>query len=443
MTRAPLVVLSRRLRRAPWGVTPLLALAAVLALLAGCAYQPGGDQLAWLRGDQLWVANPDGSAPRQLAPHQVAGYAWSPDHHELVFRYGPAVNPPPAGAVWSAPETASDLAVVSVSGGQPTQITPDSAGLARSDAWWDPQGNRLLYREYGSGVALAPIYFDSQNDQPIGIARKVVLDAATLPTLAPDGQRVAVIDASGAVLVGSPAQSGKALASGALLTLPGTTNPARLLWRPRHNALLSFSASDAQGATTLRLLDLGSGAATFIASLAGVRDAAFSPDGATLLIQVSDGFVIWPLDQTTPRSAIVERDPLAQAYWSPDSRWLLIEDSAGLRLYSGASHWNVQASLNLATPLAAPATSATTPWRPATANPWSPDGASFVFASGPAAWLSHGQTALRASPAGIYVVRIAASGPAASPTLIASGNVSAPSWGYSDPSTVLLTPAVG
>lgn len=441
MARAPFSFSSRHhgAGRARRVFAPLLALAAVCALLAGCAFQPGGEQIAWQRGDQLWVANPDGSAARQLAPNQVAGYAWSPDHRELVFRYAKSVASLPAGAPWAAPETVSELAVVSNSGGQPTQITP-GGGLTRSDAWWDPQGNRLLYREYGGGAALAPIYFDSQNDQPIGIARKVILDAASMPTLAPDGQRVAVINAGGDILVGAPAQTGKVVARGAALTLPGSDRPARLLWRPGHNALVYFTASDAPNATTLRLLDLDSGASSFIISVSGVRDAAFSPDGATLLIQISDGMLIWPLDQRVPRASILESDSVAQTYWSPDSRWLLVEDDEGLRLYSAASHWNAQAALTFVTPLGAPVISATTPWRPATANPWSPDGASFVFASGPAAWMSQGSVSLRPSPAGIYVERVSASGPDASPTLIASGNVSAPSWGYSDPSTVLLMP---
>src|SRR5579859_4475779 len=76
----------RGVKRAPhWkpGLAPLLALALLSALLAGCAIHPGGEQIAWQVGDQLWVANPDGSSARQIAPHEVAGYAWSPDHHEL------------------------------------------------------------------------------------------------------------------------------------------------------------------------------------------------------------------------------------------------------------------------------------------------------------------------------------------------------------------------
>ncbi|HEX9038559.1 MAG TPA: hypothetical protein VF808_16365 [Ktedonobacterales bacterium] len=434
MARAPLAF-------PPRALAPLLALAAVCALLAGCAFNPGGDQLAWQRGDQLWVANPDGSGARDIAPGFTSGYAWSPDHHELVFRFGKSASPPPAGATWAAPETPSDLAVVSISGGQSTQITPDGAGLFRSDAWWDPQGNRLLYREYGAGAPLAAVYFDSQNDQPVGIARKVILDSADLPTLAPDGQRVAVIDPNGNVLIGAPSQTGKIIARGAALTLPGSDRPARLLWRPGHDALVYPAAGDQPNTTTLRLLDLASGRATTLTTISGLLDASFSPDGASLLLHTNDGLLLWSLARGAPETAITDSDPLLQAWWSPDSRWLLMADSAGLRLYSAASAWRVQASLTLAMPLTEPATGGISAWRPATANPWRADGSAFVFASGPAQWAGGSAATLDPSPAGVYVERLSASGPSGGPALIASGDVSAPSWGYSDPSTVLLLPA--
>ncbi len=419
----------------------LLALAVLSALLAGCAFHPGGQQIAWQAGDQLWVANPDGSNPRQIAPREVAGYAWSPDHHELSFRYGAAANPPAAGATWAAQETPSEIAIVSISGGQPTQITPDGGGLVRSDAWWDPSGNRLLYREYGAGAALGAVYFDSQNDQPVGIARKVVLNAASLPTLSPDGMRVAVIDPSGAVRVGPPAQTGTIVARGAALTLPGTGRPARLLWRPGHDQLVYPTAGDGADATTLRLLDLASKKDIAITSLTGLRDAAFSPDGSLLLLDTTSSMLLWPVSGQAPRGVIQESDPLAQAWWSPNGSWLLVADSAGLRLYSAASGWRLQATLTYTTPLTAPTISATTPWRPATANPWNPDGSAFVFASGPAQWQGVSLATPRAGPAGIYVERMGANGPSGAPALIASGDVTAPSWGYSDPSTVLLVAA--
>lgn len=422
-----------------------LALLGALALsaLAGCGFHPGGDQIAYLSGDQLWVANPDGSDPRQLTPRQTISFSWSPDHHELVFRYGASVgSPPPPGATWAAPESVSELAVTSISGGSPTQITPTARDQARSDAWWDPQGNRLLYREYTPGAGgIAAAYFESQNDQPVGIARKVVLAAATLPTLSPDGSQVAVIDPDGALRIGPAGQPGHSLAQDALIRLAGSDRPARILWRPGHDALLYPSAGPDDVTTSLTLLDLASHTSRHITTVSGLRDVAFSPDGALLLLATPTGYTIWPMDGQTPRAVIAESDPLAQAAWSPDGRWLLVEDHSGARLIR-TSDWSVAATLAYASPLAEPTLSDTTPWRPAATSPWSADSSAFAFASGPATW--QGQPLpipASGAAAGLYTQQVTSSAPSGAPSLVASGVISSPGWSYPDPSTTLLQAA--
>lgn len=392
------------------------------------------------------MVNPDGSAPRRLTPGATLGLAWSPDHHELVFRYGAQGDTPtpPAGATWAAAESPSELGVVSISGGQPTQITPSGRGLVRSDAWWDTQGNRLLYREYAPGAGVtAPVYIDSQNDQPIGIARKVILGAASLPTLAPDGSRVAVIDPSGAALVGAPGQTGPAVARGALPQAPGGL-PARLLWQPGKNALLSPSAGS-NGAVSLALLDLSAHTTRALTSVSGLRDVAFSPDGSLLLLATPSGYLIWPLVGNAPRAVIAEPDPLAQAFWSPDGRWLLVEDAAGARLIS-AVDWQVRASLTYAQPLTEPQVGGQTLWRPAASSPWRPDSAAFAFAAGAGAQWNGKPLPAPHGQAGLYIATVAASGAQVTPslpTLIASGPLSAPGWSAPDPSTTLLQAAAG
>ena len=419
---------------------PLVALCLVLfgALLAGCSIHPGGAQIAYLRGDQLWVVNPDGSNPREIAPHNVRGYSWSPDHHELVFRYGAATPTPPAGATWAARESISDLAVVSISGGTPTQITANAQGQNRSDAWWNPQGNRLLYREYLPGSsAVSTIFIQSQNDQPVGIATKVVLGAATLPTLSPDGARVAVIDPTGVVRLGAASQVGAVVASDALISLPGNGMPARLLWQPGHDALL-YPSAGANDAVTLTLLDLATHKSREITSVTGLRDAAFSPDGSLLLLATPTGYLVWPVAGQTPLATIAESDPLAQAYWSPDGRWLLIEDTTGARLIR-TSDWSVQGTLAYTTPLTAPTNP--TQWRPAAISPWSGDSSAFTFASAAATWQGKALAAPHNAPAGLYVESVTHDSASGQPTLIASGAISAPGWSCPDPSTTLLMAA--
>ncbi|HZC04993.1 MAG TPA: hypothetical protein VE338_05070 [Ktedonobacterales bacterium] len=433
---------THRLALAPRHMAMFTALA--LVLLAGCGFHPGGDQIAYLRGDQLWVVNPDGSNARQLTPSQTAGFAWSPDHHELVFRYaaGAGAGQLP-GATWAESEGVSELGVTSISGGTPTQITPTANGLARSDAWWDPQGNRLLYREYTPGTGLiASVYVESQNDQPVGIARKVVLASAALPTLSPDGSQVAVIDPNGAVRLGSAPQIGAVVAQDALVRLgtPGDTLPARLLWQPGHNALVYPSAGE-NGATTLTLLDLAAHKSHAITSVTSLRDVAFSPDGSLLLLAMPASYMVWPIYGAAPRAVIEESDPLAQAYWSPDGRWLLLEDHTGARLIR-TSDWSAQATLTYANPLTEPQTSDTTPWRPAASSPWSADSSAFTFASGKAVWQGQSLTAPQnGASAGLYVEQVSQTTAQGAPTLIASGAITAPGWSCPDPSTTLLQAA--
>src|SRR5215469_12428069 len=67
-------------------VLALLVVGWVLAALAGCALHPGGQEIAFLRAGQLVAINPDGSDPRMLSSGSVVSFAWSPDHHQLVYR---------------------------------------------------------------------------------------------------------------------------------------------------------------------------------------------------------------------------------------------------------------------------------------------------------------------------------------------------------------------
>ena len=223
-------------------LAPLVCVVAALAL-AGCAVHPGQDEIAFLRGGALIALNPDGSDARTLASGSIVSFAWSPDHSQLVFRtaVGSDVADLLPYGTMGVPDAAGTLQIIGINGGHSIQITPDATGVIWSDAWWNANGNRLLYREALAGTdpeAGAQIYVVSQSDQPAGIARQTVMNDASLPALAPDGSRVAGIDGVGTLSLAVPGKSGQALASGALLTLPGTGRPGRVLWQPGHNALL-------------------------------------------------------------------------------------------------------------------------------------------------------------------------------------------------------------
>src|SRR5262249_21896124 len=138
---------------------------------------------------------------------------------------------------------------------------------------------------------------------------------------------VAVIDAAGNVQLGKPGAEGTVIAGEALLTLPGTTRPARLLWQPRHDAVV-YSTPAASG-VTLVLKEDGK-APRSLATVDGRQDVAFAPDGSRLLVRTTTDFELWPLGAAkAPLFAWPETDPTALPWWSPDGKTLLVEDASG------------------------------------------------------------------------------------------------------------------
>jgi hypothetical protein len=418
----------------------LLIVCLAVALLAGCGLQNGSETIAFLRGRTLWAINPDGSGLRQLAQGNIVSVAWSPDHHQYVMRttqrYAPP-NPPNPLNLLGAPDAPGDLSVGSVSGGSVVQITPNLAGLARSDAWWNTDGNRLLYRESLAGVGLVgATYVVSQADQPVGIARKPVDQNAGLPVLSPDGSRLASLDSKGNVYLGAPGASGSVIATGALLTMPNSNRPARLLWQPQHDALL-YLASGAQSTAAVELMPLG-GKPRSLGEVSGLLDLSFSPDGARLLLRTTQGFEIWNVAQ--PDKAVfswTEADPAALPWWSPASGRILVQDSSSWQLVDIERR-------SVSTLITVPGATSTdiakvSSWHPAAGSPWDATGNRFVFVgTSSALWQGKAITAPHAGTTGLYVADLASSH---APTLIDSGADRMPTWSYLDPSTAFLVMA--
>lgn len=420
--------------RARW-MTALVLVALLAASLAGCAYHPGGDALAFLRDGKLYTVQADGANLHQIASGSIVSYSWSPGRQQLVYR---TASPFPSSRGQSptenAPDLSGNLSVVSINGGSTTPITPDASSLVRSDAWWNSGGNRLLYAERfptSEGQDDATEYVVSQADQPIGIASKSVSDAATLPALSADGAQVARINTQGNLILSASGASGKLVTGDALRQLPDTSRMGRVLWRPHTGELLYTTAEN--NAVMLRL-GQGSSAARTLGTVSGLLDACFSPDGAALLVRTAERFLVW--DIKTPGSVRYEwvnADQTAIPYWSPDSRRLLIFDAAGATLVD-LDRKTTARMLAYAQPVHA--RQGTPHWRPAPGSPWSPDGESVVFVA--AAGDSWNGTEL-VTP-GLYVASMNAAG-AAHARLIDSGADEAPLWGYLEPSTSFLLPS--
>lgn len=408
-----------------------------MLLLSGCGLQSGGETIAFISGKTLWAINPDGSGLRALAQGHIVSAAWSPDHHQYVLRYGQPPQIPSPFSPLGVPDTSGDLGVGSVSGGTIVQITPSASGLSRSDAWWNANGNRLIYRESFTGATDAgATYVVSQADQPVGIARKPLDQNAIIPVLSPDGSRVATADSKGTIFLGAPGATGNVIATGALLTLPEGVRPARLLWQPRHDALLYMQAG-AGAAVALRLKTLD-GATRSLGEVTGLLDLAFSPDGSRLLLRTTDGFAVWNVAQPgQPIFTWSDDDPAALPYWSPAGGRILVQDSLGWSLVDIAKR---SVTSLVAYQGASPTDVAdVTGWHPAAASPWNGAGDHFVF-------LGNAQTLWRGKEVhmpghgavGLYVASLSG---ADVPALIHSGADNAPAWSYLDPSTTFLVMA--
>jgi hypothetical protein len=404
-------------------------------LLSGCALHPGGDEIAFLAGGALWLVNRDGSGLVRAGGGGVVSFAWSPDHHQIVFRTVSIAPLAQAGGL--PPDAPGSLSVVGVDGGASLVITPEIAGLARSDAWWNGSGNRLLYREgFPPAPDLPPaivLYIVSQADQPVGVARKTLPDDTGIPALNEDGRQVAWIDSTGALRVGTPGgRTFSALATHALVTLGAGARPARALWRPHHAALL-YATTGSDGAPELMLVTT-TGRITPFASVPGLLDAAFAPDGSRLLTRTAAGFQVWAANgASSPDFAWPDDDPNALVWWSPSSTMLLVRDARGLALVDVRAH-SVTQLLTTAASTAGPA--APPSWRPLTSSPWSADGLSFVFADGGAgAWRGRA-LATQHGTGGVYVASAAHLDRA--PALIHSGADTWPAWSALDASASLL-----
>jgi Tol biopolymer transport system component len=420
------------LRRA----TILLLMTLLLALVAGCAYHPGGDALAFLRDGVLYTIQADGANLHQIAGDSIVSFSWSPSRQQLVYR---TASPFPSNRGQSplenTPDLSGDLSVVSVNGGSALPITPDASSLVRSDAWWNADGNRLLYAERfptTDGLDSATEYVVSQADQPVGIASKSVPDAATLPALSADGAQVARINTQGELLLGAPGTSGKSVASGVLRQLPDTSRVGRVLWRPRTNDLL-YAAVAENNAVQLTLRK-ENGATRALKTVTGMLDACFSPDGSWLLVRTTERFTVWDVHSLgSARYEWASSDQTAIPYWSPDSKRLLVFDAAGASLVD-LEKKTAPRVLSYAQPYQA--RQGMPHWRPAPGSPWSPDGASIVFMAA----VGDSWSGAKLTTAGLYVASIRASG-AGNARLIDSGVDEAPLWSYLDPSASFLLPS--
>src|SRR5690348_4427957 len=167
------------------------------SFLAACSPgHIGNNEIAFVRDGQLWTIDPDGANLFQVttANTQVIGYTWSPDHRIFAYRTldsgsskQMAGHPIPTNQITGLTNDApAAISTVGIDGGTPIPITISEARTQHSNAWWNPPGNRLLYREEATSSIQNPgtqSWWVSQNDQPLDIARKLLPYSYSIPSL--------------------------------------------------------------------------------------------------------------------------------------------------------------------------------------------------------------------------------------------------------------------
>jgi hypothetical protein len=418
----------------------------------------GGNEIAFVRDGHLWTIDPNGSNAFEVVADNipVIGYAWSPDHHEFVFRLlvGNYPNTPSNQRLDINPllgipgDLPASLNTVGLDGGSPIQTLPSTAGLIQSNAWWNTSGTRLLYREvFTSHSNQQPIganWWVSQDDQPNGIARKELPPSFSIPSFAPDSSVVIGNSAQGVFTTTLTGGGFHLLVQG---TLPGHPLPAaleRLLWQPAHTrpallyAVLSASSasqpSSAPVPTVELVLSNANGQLSHIASCACTQ-FAWSPDGNSILYSTGAAYTIYTV--STQASYTFSAEAGSVPYWSPDSQFILLDGLHSLTLFAMASHLQKLLLSDGSAVIGIPPQPDSSAFlQPASNSLWAIDSRHFLL-------LTRGRTQWQNQPLvggnGLYVVTINDTGHVQGiPTLIDNGNDTQPGWSYEDPNTSFL-----
>jgi len=257
-----------RIRRA---VSPCAAaLGLTDDLLATVTLKFSDARIAFVRGNAIYVINPDGSNEQRVTDGSAidASPAWSPDRTRIAFSRSPTSFTP------------AYIFVVNVDGTGLVQLT--SSGNTRDDLWpaWSPDGKRIAF------TRIEPITFNGHtflmSDTGTNLTPLTLAFRAFWPTWSPDGTLIAFgVDNGGLSYMG--ADGGVAtqliIGSGASLGMP--------VWSP-DGTRIAFST---EASPTIHFVSVSSGGVSDLGLPAGRYNVpAWSPDGRQMAVfNINDG----------------------------------------------------------------------------------------------------------------------------------------------------------
>jgi Tol biopolymer transport system component len=176
------------------------------------SWSPDGRFVAYVRQDDIFVANADGSGARNVTRDAAlsSGPAWSPDGRQLAYT--------------ASTQGAARIILVNRSGSNRRVLNLRTPGILSQPAW-APDGRQLAVTStsptpQGREVWVALID---------GSGSRLLASGATEPAWSPDGLRIAYTGAAGIVVVNSDG-------SGSRVVAPAAASPA---WSP-NGQLIAF-----------------------------------------------------------------------------------------------------------------------------------------------------------------------------------------------------------
>ncbi|MBV8695466.1 MAG: hypothetical protein JO125_11565 [Chloroflexi bacterium] len=428
----------------------LLLLSLSLAFFSCSPGHNGSNEIAFLRAGHLWTIDPDGANAFEVVAQDTAviGYSWSPTHQIFAFRALDAdfaktatakqlTSNPITGLLGDAP---SSINTVGIDGGSPIPTMLSSTDTLYSNPIWNPTGTRLVYRQESSASshpAGNAFWWIAQNDQPVGIATQLLPSSYSVPSFAYTDSLAAGNSRQGLFTVRLDGTHLRYLVHGTLLGHPLSASLERILWQPahRHPSLLYATKTESSTRVAITLYDTATDRTKTLVTC-NCTQFAWSPDGNAVLYSTSSSYTVLHLDDDTSTTIIAEQGSVP--YWSPDSKFLLLDGPHGLLLVQIAEKQqqviftDLTASVGPASSVAS--ADANTLLQPVTNSPWAADSRHFLF-------LTHSRLSLQghALKPGLYTIALDTHGRLQeAPTFVDGGNDTQAAWTYQDANTSFL-----